>query len=50
MNELQNIRTEWTMGERVAFYIRDKHPELFDEALDAIIREDIEKAKTIRYE
>ena len=47
MNDLQNIRQEWTMGERVAFYIRDRHPELFDEALDAIVREDIQKAKTI---
>ena len=35
------------MGERVAFYIRDRHPKLFDEALDAIVREDIQKAKTI---
>lgn len=41
------MREEWTMGERVAFWIRDKHPELFDQALDAIVREDIQKAKTI---
>ena len=47
MNDLTNIRTEWTMGERVAFYIRDRHPELFDEALTAIVREDIQKGKTI---
>ena len=45
MNDLQNIREEWSLAERVAFYIRDRHPELFDEALDAIVREDIEKAK-----
>jgi hypothetical protein len=47
MNDLRNMREEWTMGERVAFYIRDKHPELFDEALDEIVRQDIEKARTI---
>lgn len=47
MNDLRNTREEWSLVERVVFYIRDKHPELFDEALDAIVREDIEKAKTI---
>lgn len=43
MNDLKNIREEWTIGERVAFYIRDRHPELFDEALTAIVREDYKK-------
>lgn len=47
MNDLKNIREEWSLVERVTFYIRDNHPELFDEALDAIVREDIEKARTI---
>jgi hypothetical protein len=47
MNDLHKIREVWSLGERVAFYIRDRHPELFDEALDAIVREDIQKAKTI---
>ena len=45
MNDLKNIREEWTMGERVAFWIRDRYPELFDEALTAIVREDIQKGK-----
>lgn len=47
MNDLRNIREEWTTVERVAFYIRDNHPELFDEALDAMYKEDIEKMKTL---
>ena len=47
MNDLQNIRTEWTLTERVALYIREKYPEIYDEALDVLVREEIEKKKKL---
>jgi hypothetical protein len=47
MNDLKNIRQEWTMGERVALYIREKHPEIYDEAIAALVREEIEKKKKL---
>ena len=47
MNDLKNIRSEFTLTERLALYIREKHPEIYDEALDALVREEIEKKKKL---
>ena len=33
---------KWGIAQRVAFYVRDFHPEVFDKALDAIVEEDLE--------
>lgn len=43
MKDLQNIRSEWGISERIALYVREFHPEVFEAALDAIVKEDIEK-------
>lgn len=43
MKDLQNIRNEWRLAERVAFYIREKHPEIFNESLDVIMQEELKK-------
>jgi hypothetical protein len=32
----------WSLAERIAFHIRGNHPQIFDEALDAIVKEDLE--------
>ena len=32
----------WGVAERVAFYVREFHPEVFDEAFDAMYKEDLE--------
>lgn len=42
MNDLKNVRGEWSTAERIAFWIREKYPQLFDEALYEIVREDIQ--------
>jgi len=33
---------KWSTVERVALYVREFHPEVFDEALDAMYKEDLE--------
>lgn len=34
------VMEDWSLAERVAFYVREFHPEVFDEALDAMYKED----------
>jgi len=36
------IMENWSLAERIAFHIRGNHPQIFDEALDAIVKEDLE--------
>lgn len=43
MKDLRNIREEWGIAERIAFYVREFHPEVFESALDAMYKEDLEK-------
>ena len=43
MKDLKNIRQEWNIVERIAFYVREFHPEVYEEALDAIAKQEIEK-------
>lgn len=43
MNDLKNIRTGWNISEKIALYVREFHPEVFEGALDAIAKEEIEK-------
>lgn len=45
MNDLKNIRTGWNIAEKIALYVREFHPEVYEEVLAAIAKEEIEKQK-----
>jgi carbon monoxide dehydrogenase subunit G len=45
MNDLKNTRFEWTTQERVYIYVAQKYPEIIDEALNAIVEQDIKKLR-----
>ena len=40
MKDLRNIREEWGIAEKIALHVREFHPEVYERALNAIVKEE----------